>query len=115
MSRAGAQPFLDRLVTISSENLAYAIGATAPQQVHVDIAALIHGADAIISRKPNVEAMYAVIAEAGRRIGGGEPRPELARRIQTTQARLRHRLTLRQPALGLAWRAARRIRARLLK
>ena len=115
MSRAGAEPFLERLVTISSENLAYAIGAMATQRVHVDIAALVHGADTMVSRKPDAEAMYAVIAEAGRRIGGREPRPELAQRILNAQVWLRHRLTLRQPTLGLAGRAARKIRARLLK
>ena len=48
MSRAGAQPFLEKLVTISSENLAYATGAAAPQQVHIDIAALVHGAETLV-------------------------------------------------------------------
>src|ERR1700733_10143379 len=33
MSRAGGRPFLEKLVTISSENLAYRSGASAPQQV----------------------------------------------------------------------------------
>jgi hypothetical protein len=113
MSRAGAQPFLEKLVTISSENLARASGAMAPQQVHVDIAALVHGADARISRKPDARAMYAVIAEAGRRISGGKPGPELAQRITNAQVQIRHRLMLRRPALGLALRAARAVRGRL--
>ena len=113
MSRAGAQPFLERLVTISSENLAHVSGATSPQQVHVDIAALVHGANARVSRKPDAEAMYAIIAEAGRKISGGRPRPELAQRIQNAQARVRHHLILRQPGLGLARRAARAVRGRL--
>jgi len=113
MSRAGAQPFLERLVTISSENLAHASGAMAPQQVHVDIAALIHGAAARVSRKPDARAMYAVIAEAGRRIGGGRPGPALAQRITDAQVQIRHRLMVRQPALGLALRAARAVRGRL--
>jgi hypothetical protein len=113
MSRAGAQPFLERLVTISSENLAHATGATLPQQVHVDIAALVHGANARVSSKPDAEAMYAVLAEAGRKIGGGRPRPELAQRVQSAQARVRHHLILRQPGLRLARRAARAVRGRL--
>jgi hypothetical protein len=114
MSRAGAQPFLEKLVTISSENLAYATGATAPQQVYVDLAALVHDAEARVSRQPDAEAMYAVIAEAGRRIGGGgKPHPELAQRILNAQLRVRHRLISRQPALGLAWRAARVVRGHL--
>jgi len=113
MSRAGAQPFLERLVTISSENLAHACGAMVPEQVHVDIAALIHDADVRVSHKPDAEAMYAVIAEAGRKISGGRLRPELAQRIQNAQVRVRHRLILRQPGLGLARRAARAVRGRL--
>src|SRR5580698_6504694 len=81
MSRVSAQPFLEKLVTISSENLAYRSGASAPQQVHIDIAALVHGAQAQVSRKPDVKAMCAAIAEAGNRIGSGRPGPELAKKI----------------------------------
>jgi len=109
MSRAGERPFLEKLVTISSENLAYATGATAPQQVHVDIASLIHHAPARVSQSPDVKAMFAVIAEAGQRIGGGKPGPELARKI----ARARYRLVRRQLAYGWMWRTARTIRGRL--
>jgi glycosyltransferase involved in cell wall biosynthesis len=114
MSRVIAEPFLEKLVTISSENLAYAAGATVPQRIHVDIAALIHGAS-MVSCKPDVEAMDAVIAEAARGISGGEPRPELVQRILKTQGQIRHRISLRQPAPSRAWRVARSIRARLLK
>lgn len=113
MSRAGADPFLDRLVTISSENLAYASGAVVPHQVHVDIAALVHGAEARVSRQPDAGTMNAVIAEAGRKIGGGRLSPELTQRVLNTQLRVRHRLLLRQPALGMAFRAARAMRGRL--
>jgi hypothetical protein len=114
MSRASAQPFLEKLVTISSENLAHASGASAPQQAHVDIAALFHGAEARVSRKPDLEGMCAVLAEAGRRIGNGQAVPELAQRVAHAQAQIRHRVMLRQqPALGLAWRAARAVRGRL--
>ena len=113
MSRAGAQPFLERLVTISSENLAHASGAMLPQQVHVDIAALVHGADARVSRKPDAAAMYAIIEEAGRKIGGGKLRPDLAQRVLNVRTRVRHQLLLRQPALGVALRAARAVRGRL--
>ena len=109
MSREGLQPFLEKLVTISSENLAYQAGASSPQQVHIDIAALIHGALAHVSQRPDREAMLAVIAEAGRRIGGGRPGPELAQRIAQAQ----RRLMLRQPAYGWVLRTARKIRGRL--
>lgn len=113
MSRASAQPFLEKLVTISSENLAHVTGAAAPQQIHIDIAALVHGAKERLSQKPDAERMCAVVAEAGRRISDGQPGPELAQRVANAQSQIRQRLLLRQPALGLAWRAARAVRGHL--
>ena len=113
MSRAGAQPFLEKLVTISSENLAHAAGAKAPQQVHIDIAALVHAAQSRVSQKPDVRTMCAVIAEAGRGIARGRPGPKLAQRIERAQARVRHRLLFRHPSGGWIWRTARTIHGRL--
>jgi glycosyltransferase involved in cell wall biosynthesis len=113
MSRVSAQPFLQKLVIISSENLAHTIGATVPQQLHVDIAALIHGVEASTSPKLDLDGMCAVIAEAGNRIGGRRPRPELAQRIAQVQNSLRHGVLLRQPADSWIRRAARTVRARL--
>jgi len=108
MSRDIRQPFLEKLVTISSENLAHATGAAAPEQIHIDIAALVHGAK-LRSQRPDIKAMSAIIAEAGRRIGGRQPGPELRQTIVQAQ----RRLMIRQPAYGWARRAARRIRGRL--
>jgi glycosyltransferase involved in cell wall biosynthesis len=113
MSRVSARPFLQKLVTISSENLAYAAGATAPQQIHIDIAALLHGAEALVSPRPDARGMCAVIAEAGYRIGGGPPDPELTQRISYMQTRIRHGVMLRQPYFGWMWRMVRDIRGRL--
>jgi glycosyltransferase involved in cell wall biosynthesis len=113
MSRAGAQPFLEKLVIISSENLAHAAGAAVPQQVHIDIAALVHGAETVNPSKPDLDAMSSVIAEAGNRIAGGRSGPELSRRIAQAQAGLRHRLLLRQRTYGWMWRKARMIRGQL--
>lgn len=114
MSRVSAQPFLEKLVTISSENLAHATGTGAPQQIHVDVAALFHGAAARVSPEPDPEALCAVLAEAGRRIGDGQVVPELAQRVANAQVQIRHRVVLnRRPALGLAWRAARAVRGQL--
>jgi hypothetical protein len=113
MSRAGSQPFLQKLVAISSENLAHAAGAAVPEQIHNDIAALVHGAELPVSRRLDAKSMCAVIAEAGYGIAGGEPSPELARRIAQAQARTRHRLMLRQPAYALAYHAARAVRGHL--
>jgi glycosyltransferase involved in cell wall biosynthesis len=113
MSRAGARPFLEKLVTISAENLAHASGAVAPQQIHRDIAGLVHQAEVGISRKPDVAAMCAVVAEAGRRIGGGKPNPELVQRIALVQSLIRRRVAMRVPVYGWMWRTARTIRGRL--
>jgi cellulose synthase/poly-beta-1,6-N-acetylglucosamine synthase-like glycosyltransferase len=113
MSRAGAQPFLQKLVAISSENLAHATGALVPQQVHVDIATLVHGAEGRVLRKPEVDRMCAAVAEAGRRIGGGQPGSELKQRITQVQDQIRRRFMLRRPAYGWLWRTARMIRGRL--
>jgi hypothetical protein len=113
MSRDSAHSFLEKLVTISSENLAHATGAEVPQQVHIDIAALVHGAEKRVSQNPDVDCMSAVIAEAGHRIGEGQLGPELAQRIANAQAQIRRRLMLRQPIYGLVWRVARTVRGRL--
>jgi hypothetical protein len=113
MSRAGAQPFVQKLVTISSENLAHVTGAAVPQQIHIDIAGLVHGAATPASLGLDAGRICAVIADAGHRIGGGQPGPELVQRIGDAQARLSHCLLLRQPAYGLAWRTVSAIRGRL--
>jgi hypothetical protein len=113
ISRVSAHLFLEKLVTISSENLAHATGVTVPQQVHIDIAALVHGAEARVSRKPDLQAMCAVVAEAGHRIGSGRVGPELAQRIALAQVQIRRRLMLRQPTLGWMWRTAGRVRRHL--
>jgi cellulose synthase/poly-beta-1,6-N-acetylglucosamine synthase-like glycosyltransferase len=110
MSRVSAQPFLAKLVTISAENLAYATGSPAPQLVHVDIAAFIHGAPALISRKPSVDHMCAAIAKAGYSIAGGPPGSELVQRIERAQARVSYLFMLRQPAFSWVRRTVRTIR-----
>ena len=113
MSRDKLQPFLEKLVTISSENLAHATGSAIPLQVHIDVAALVHGAATRLSPNPEIDRMRAVVAEAGRRIGGGQPGPGLARRIADAEFQLRHRMMLRQPMIGRMWQTARAIRAHL--
>ncbi len=113
ISRVNAQLFLEKLVTISSENLARTVGLTVPQQVHIDIAALIHGGDARLSRKLDIKSMRAVIAEAAYRIGGDRPAPELSRRIEHTQVQIRNQTMFRHPIYGWAWRFAAATKGRL--
>jgi glycosyltransferase involved in cell wall biosynthesis len=112
ISRVSAQAFIEKLVTISSENLAYTTGATAPQQIHVDIAALVHGCKERLSRKLDIKSMRAVIAEAGYRIGGDQPGPELARRIERARALIWRRAVFRHPVIGWVWHVAAMARER---
>jgi hypothetical protein len=72
MSREGIDPFKEKLIFISAENFAAAtIGAPKPERVHLDIASLIHGAPERMSQGADIEAMCAVIAQAGKAIFGG--------------------------------------------
>ncbi len=113
MSRVEEQPFLRKLVVISAENLALANGAQKPEQIHIEMAALVHGADAFVSPKPDLQAMCAVLLDAAREIGGGQLSAELLGRVARAQAQLRHRLMLRQPGVARMWRAVRTFRGRL--
>jgi glycosyltransferase involved in cell wall biosynthesis len=113
MSRDGIKPFVQKLVTISSENLAFATGADMPQQVHIDIASLVHGAEMRVLKKLDLDHMFAAVTQAGSRIAGGRPGRDLSERIAHRKAQLRHYLMLRQPAYSWTWRAVRSIRGRM--
>jgi hypothetical protein len=113
MSRASARPFTQKLVIICSENLAYATGALAPQQTHLDIASIIHGAEARVLQRADVERMCTLVTDAGLRIGGGCLPPELAQRTTQVQAQIRHSFLLRHPVHGWMWRTARAVRGRV--
>ncbi|WP_160012598.1 glycosyltransferase [Rhizobium sp. 18055] len=69
MSRAGPNPFLDRLVTISAENLAFANGLVKPSAAIEDAAALTHSAFHRMSAKPDIRAMLSAIEKAALNIG----------------------------------------------
>jgi hypothetical protein len=71
MSREGVDPFKERLILISAENLAAAAAATLTlQRIHLDIASLVHGMPERMSKNANIDAMCVVLAEAGRAILG---------------------------------------------
>ena len=71
MSRDGVDPFKEKLILISAENLAAARSAYRNlQSVHMDIASLIHGAPEKMSQGADIEDMCAVVAEAGKAIFG---------------------------------------------
>lgn len=73
MSRSGPNPFLDRLVTISAENLALASGRQVGD-IHVEnVAAYTHSALHRLSPTIDITAMTKIIADAAQSIGRDDP------------------------------------------
>lgn len=73
ISRTGINPFQDRLVRISAENLALASGRQIGD-IHVEnLAAFTHSAFYRLSHRPDIAAMTAVIADAAKSIGANDP------------------------------------------
>jgi glycosyltransferase involved in cell wall biosynthesis len=71
MSRDGVDPFKEKLILISAENVAAASsGIPKPETVHFDIARLVHGVPEKLSKTADIEAMCAVVTEAGKAIFG---------------------------------------------
>jgi glycosyltransferase involved in cell wall biosynthesis len=99
LSRAGPTPFLKKLVSISSENLAYATGDMVPDQRHLDAAALTHLAYQMMSRNPDIHGMCRVIEEAGARIHAGIPGSDVPDRVATRVRSLRFNYHLRRAGL----------------
>lgn len=75
MSRAGVNPFLEKLVTICAENLAHASGLAAPDTACVDIAALTHSAYHRLSGQVNLDHMKAILRRAAQRIASQSVSP----------------------------------------
>lgn len=73
MSRMGPNPFLDRLVTLSAENLAFANGQDQVDAVVLDVAALTHSAFHRLSRRPGIRAMTQSVEGAARKIAADDP------------------------------------------
>lgn len=73
MSRVGPNPFLDRLVTLSAENLGFANGQAQPDAAMLDVAAFTHSAFHRLSRRPNIRAMSRVVEQAAQTIAAGDP------------------------------------------
>ncbi|HXW24856.1 MAG TPA: glycosyltransferase [Xanthobacteraceae bacterium] len=80
MSRAPRGPFREKVVLISAENLAAAVGETAPARLHRDIAALTHGAFALMSHESDIDGMCRTVEQAGARIHANAPGSDVPRR-----------------------------------
>src|SRR5581483_3274370 len=91
-SRAGSDPFRDKLILISAENIAAVARQASPHCR--DIAALTHGAFQSLSARPDIDAMCGLVREAGARIAAGAPAPDLARRIEGRVRKLRYQYRL---------------------
>jgi glycosyltransferase involved in cell wall biosynthesis len=94
LSRAGPNPFQEKLVLISSENLAHATGKGVPEQCHRDLAALTHNAYRMISRKPDIDGMSRVIEEAGTHILADAPESDVSDRVAARIKSLRFKYRL---------------------
>ncbi|MDO9406424.1 MAG: glycosyltransferase family A protein [Polaromonas sp.] len=73
MSRSGVNPFLQTLVKLSSENLAWAAGLPAESADARGLAALYHSAFSLIPSTATRQGMHKVLAAAGRKIMADAP------------------------------------------
>jgi Glycosyl transferase family 2 len=101
MSRVGPSPFLNHLVTICAENIAWAAGAEPSDPQVVNIAALTHGATYRVQGRPDFAEMRSILSRAAERVA-----PEDGKRYAREAVRcvdsLRHRE--RDRRYGHGWR-----------
>lgn len=64
MSRTGRNPFLDRVINIGAENLAWITGSSVHNKNITDLSALAHGAYHKLSRRPHFEEISNLLFEA---------------------------------------------------
>jgi glycosyltransferase involved in cell wall biosynthesis len=76
MSRTGVSPFLNHLVTISAENIAWAAKTAANDPSPVNLAALIHNAQTRLLGEPNFQLMSAVLQKAVAHVSQNDARLE---------------------------------------
>jgi glycosyltransferase involved in cell wall biosynthesis len=102
MSRVGPNPFQEKILLISAENLAHASGDRSLDQRHLDIAALIHLAFHAVSAEPNIEQLCGIVSEAGNRIATRTSDSEIRDRVQERIANLRrnHQMSRRLKSAG---------------
>lgn len=101
MSRVGPSPFMDHLVTICAENIAWAAGLDPTHPQVVNIAALVHNADHRVQGRPDFLEMRNILARAATRVAPGESQ-RFAREARQRIDSLRHRFWERR--YGHGWR-----------
>jgi hypothetical protein len=105
MSRERSSSFIDKIVMISAENLAAAVGAVSPGRDHWDIAALIHRAPGRLSSDHDIEGMCRAIRDAGDHILANSPDSDLPARVMQRIDGLRHAFELYRREVEPSWHA----------
>lgn len=100
MSRTGPNPFLDKLVTICAENLAFANGLSAPTQDSIDAAAFTHSAPHRLSRRPNLKRMQQLVQQAAENIAASSATPSVRQRGQERAEILKYQFMLHRTRAG---------------
>ncbi len=99
MSRTGLSPFLEHLVTISAENIAWVSQSSCDDPSPVNIAALIHNAKNRIIGEPDFRSMSAVLQKAVARVSQNNVR--LQREADYRMAHLKYAyLIAKRPGIG---------------
>lgn len=117
MSRHGPSPFLDHLVSISAENVAWASGEPPNHPQVVNIAALAHGARHRLAAKPDFVQMARIFQRAAHVVASGGDKHHFKQKAAEQIAGMRARyLGRRHPRVILdrfiqrVWRTAGRLR-----
>jgi cellulose synthase/poly-beta-1,6-N-acetylglucosamine synthase-like glycosyltransferase len=90
MSREGANPFLDKLIVISAENLAHWNKMSNPDRHCLDAAALTHAAYDRISAETDIDVVCRLVETATAAIQTANPSVDLDARKTQVLANLRH-------------------------
>ena len=92
MSRTGTNPFLEHVIIISAENIAFAAGLTDSDQRALDVAALMNGAYHRFSSKTKLREMGQLCREAADSIcdSSNAPHGVLSERVHNSYLILRH-------------------------
>ncbi len=101
MSRIGPSPFMNHLVTICAENIAWAAGLEPSHPQVVNIAALMHNADHRVQDPPDFVEMRRILVRAAARVAPEEGQ-RFARQAGQRIDSLRHRSWERR--YGRGWR-----------
>lgn len=111
MSRTGANPFLEKLVTICAENLAYASGLKTASAACVNMAALTHSAYHRLSARPDFQEMQSLLDAATKNIAATSDMPlEVQKASRERENSLRHQYLIYKTNAGWLRPVARSLR-----